>query len=219
MRRRIQQHRQAQVGQRAGGDDRTTDAGNTRGLAGALLNSSDAATGFPNTNNGRVVSGQQIQGPNTFSYEVWFRTNTTTGGKIVGFGNAASGNSNNYDRHLYMEGNGRVTFGVWTGQSVTVSSGTGLNDNQWHQAVATMGPGGLTLYIDGRRVGANTSTAAPSCQSPRVSGSTSTSARVRTCAAGASEKAVNHMAEPKAPRKPAASDPRHWPSVARMAPG
>ena len=37
------------------------------------------------------------------------------GGKIVGFGNAQTGTSSSYDRHLYMDNAGRVDFGVYNG--------------------------------------------------------------------------------------------------------
>jgi len=93
----------------------------------------------------------------------WFGTTTTSGGKLVGFGNANTGTSTNYDRHIYMEPDGRITFGVYRDGFFTASSSGALNDGQWHQAVGTMGPSGLTLYVDGRRVGTNggTSTAQP----------------------------------------------------------
>ena len=77
-----------------------------------------------------------------FSLETWFRTTTTSGGKIVGFGNANTGTSTNYDRHIYMEPNGRITFGVYNNGSYTATSPGALNDGQWHQAVGTMGPSG-----------------------------------------------------------------------------
>ncbi len=71
----------------------------------------------------------------------------------MGFGNAPSGNSSNYDRHIYMDGSGIVRFGVWNGQADTVASPTALNDGQWHQVVGTQGPDGMKLYVDGVLVG------------------------------------------------------------------
>ena len=44
--------------------------------------------------------------------EAWFKTTTTAGGKIIGFGNRSTGNSTSYDRHLYMSNTGRLYFGV-----------------------------------------------------------------------------------------------------------
>ena len=50
--------------------------------------------------------------PTSLSIEAWFKTTSTDGGKIVGFGNSSTGNSGSYDRHIYLDGSGRVTFGV-----------------------------------------------------------------------------------------------------------
>lgn len=102
-------------------------------------------------------SGSAISGPNTFTLEVWFRTTTTTGGKLVGFGSSTTGNSGNYDRHLYMGNNGLVYFGVYPGKVVTLVSTKALNDGAWHQAVATLSSAGMVLYIDGSQVATNTS--------------------------------------------------------------
>jgi hypothetical protein len=41
-----------------------------------------------------------------------------------------------------------------------VSSGTGLNNNQWHMAVATQSAAGMRLYIDGVQVASNANTVA-----------------------------------------------------------
>jgi PKD repeat protein len=137
-----------------GADDTTAGTGVTRGATGAVLNATDTASTFDGTAQGRVISTDAIQAPDTFSAEVWFNTSSTGGGKIAGFGSAASGNSGSYDRHIYMDGQGRVFFGTYTGTSNTLNSRTGYNDGQWHQAVATLSSTGMALYIDGKRVGA-----------------------------------------------------------------
>ena len=54
-------------------------------------------------------------GPNVFSQEVWFKTTSTAGGKIAGFGSSNTGDSSTYDRHIYMDTSGRVCFGVYPG--------------------------------------------------------------------------------------------------------
>ena len=82
---------------------------------------------------------------------MWFKTTTTDGGKLIGFGDARSGNSSNYDRHVYMENDGQLIFGVWTGQArhdhvvehaTTTGSGT-IVATQEHRD-------GMKLYVDGR---------------------------------------------------------------------
>ncbi|MEU9106839.1 LamG-like jellyroll fold domain-containing protein [Streptomyces xanthophaeus] len=85
----------------------------------------------------------------SYSVETWFKTNTTRGGKLIGFGNNQARGSSNYDKHVYMTNNGRLVFGVYTGATRTVTTAASYNDNQWHHVVATQGPGGMTLYVDG----------------------------------------------------------------------
>ncbi len=140
----------------AGGDNTTAGSGVTRGTPGALQNSSDTASTFDGTANDVVVSKQLVPGPTTFSEEAWFKTTSATGGKIAGFGSSASGDSGNYDRHLFMDGDGRVYFGVYPGSSQTVNSRAGLNDGAWHQVVASLSSSGMALYIDGKRVASRT---------------------------------------------------------------
>ncbi|HRW17511.1 MAG TPA: PKD domain-containing protein, partial [Dermatophilaceae bacterium] len=142
-------------------DDATLSGGYTRGASGATADG-DSSTTFDGIN-GLAVNSVRIEGPQTFTVEAWFRTTTSSGGKIVGFGDQPTGNSSNYDRHIYMEPDGRVTFGVWNNGGYTVSSPGALNDGQWHHAVGTMEPGtGVTLYVDGKRIGRNpTSQAQP----------------------------------------------------------
>ena len=136
----------------AGADDTTAGTGVTRGTAGALLNSDNAASTFDGTANGLVTSTNAIQAPDTFSTEAWFKTTSTAGGKIIGFGNRNSGNSSSYDRHTYMDASGRVWFGVWVGSAATVTSAKSYNDGKWHQVVSSLSSKGLSLSIDGKRV-------------------------------------------------------------------
>ena len=91
-----------------------------------------------------------------FSVETWLRTTSTSGGKIVGYGNQSTGNSSNYDRHLYMDESGRLRFGVWTGAMSTVESGDGLNDGRWHHVVGSLSSQGLALFVDGQLVDSRT---------------------------------------------------------------
>jgi large repetitive protein len=138
----------------AGFDDATLAGGYTRGQSGAVIGETDGSTTF-NGADGVAVNSAAVTGPNVFSVEAWFRTTTTSGGKIVGFGDQPTGNSNNYDRHIYMSPNGRVTFGVYNNGTYTVTTPGALNDGQWHHVVGTMGPTGLTFFADGRQVGTN----------------------------------------------------------------
>jgi uncharacterized repeat protein (TIGR01451 family) len=102
---------------------------------------------------GYVSNANVITSPATFSLEVWFRTTTGSGGMLAGFGSAVTGASGNYDRHIYMANSGQIYFGVSSNQ--TVHSAAAYNDGLWHQAVGTLGPAGLDLYIDGALVASN----------------------------------------------------------------
>lgn len=107
-----------------------------------------------------------ITPPQVFTVIAWFRAPSTytSGGKLVGFERPRTGVSaptaGSYDRHLYMDGQGRIWFGVYNWAHIPLNSGPGLNDNQWHMAVGTQSSAGMRLYIDGVQVGANSNTAA-----------------------------------------------------------
>ncbi|MCC3295303.1 DNRLRE domain-containing protein [Arthrobacter sp. zg-Y411] len=130
---------------------------------GALSGDTNRAATFDGTDD-VVYAQQRIAAPKTFSAEAWFRTDTTTGGKIFGFGNGQPRRNNNaglsssYDRHVYMTNGGNLVFGVWTGSAQTVVSPGTYNDNVWHHVVATQGADGMVLYVDGLPVGANSVT-------------------------------------------------------------
>ncbi len=108
-----------------------------------------------NGSNGNVAQSNGQGSPARYSHELWFRTTTTTGGKIVGFGNAQTGNSSNYDKHVYMTNSGQLIFGVWNNSPNTVTSPASYNDGQWHYLVTTQGADGMRMYVDGELVGSN----------------------------------------------------------------
>ena len=124
----------------------STTPGAVEGSTGA------SATAVNGGGDGRISSTSAVKGSNEFSVEVWFKTTTNQGGKIVGFGTAQTGSSGSYDRHVYMQNNGRLTFGVYPGTSKTVSSTDAYNDGQWHHVVATLSSAGMALYVDGQLV-------------------------------------------------------------------
>ena len=102
----------------------------------------------------RGVATRSEAAPNTFTAEAWFKTTTTRGGKILGFGNRTTGNSGSYDRHVYMANNGQLYFGVYPGGVRTLTTlDRGYNDGQWHHVVASLGANGMRLYVDGVQVG------------------------------------------------------------------
>ena len=130
----------------------------TRGADGAIVGDADKATTFAgNNNSSNVRTGTAVAGPTQFAAEAWIKTTTTKGGKIIGFGSSATGNSSSYDRHVYMQNNGKLTFGVYPGAVKTVTSSKSYNDGKYHHVVANLGSGGIQLYVDGELVGSDAS--------------------------------------------------------------
>ncbi len=116
------------------------------------VSGASTAIGFNGTDTQVYGDTRQTVG-STYTVETWFRTNTTRGGKLLGFGNNQARGSSQYDKHIYMTNDGRLVYGVYTGATRTVTTGAAYNDNQWHHVVASQGPGGMTLYVDGAQKG------------------------------------------------------------------
>jgi len=133
----------------------TEQSGVTNGAAGALLNDSDTAASFSGTSTGSAVSSTLETATNVFSAEAWFKTTSTTGGKLVGFGSSLTGSSSNYDRHIYLDNSGHLIFGVYNNTTYTITSSGKYNDGAWHQVVGTLSANGMALFVDGKKIGIN----------------------------------------------------------------
>jgi hypothetical protein len=122
----------------------------------------DPGTAYQLNGSTSYVTGLTTQAnPTTFSVEVWFKT-TVAGGKLIGFGNAATGASGNYDRHLYVNSAGRISFGSYNGAVQVVTSPAVYTDGLWHHAVGTMSAAtGMRLYLDGALVASNAAFTTP----------------------------------------------------------
>ena len=106
-----------------------------------------------------IFSEVRYAAPKSFTEETWFKTTTTAGGKIMGFGDRRTLNSSSNDKHVYMTNSGRLVFGVLAGGKVVTLSTTGsYNDGQWHHVAATQGSSGMVLYVDGAKVSSNSTT-------------------------------------------------------------
>jgi PKD repeat protein len=136
----------------------TSGAGVGHGAAGAIAGDANTADTFNGTANGTIASAAAQPGPGVFSVEAWIKTTTRTGGKIIGFGDAATGSSGNYDRHIYMDNAGHLFFGVYPGATRVVGNGTAYNDGRWHHVVGTLGRQGLRFYVDGASAGSDPTT-------------------------------------------------------------
>ncbi len=141
-------------------NDLVEQSGVGHGAAGAITGDPNTASTFDGTANGSAASTSAIPGPNTFTEEAWFKTTSTSGGKVIGFGDTATGTSSNYDRQVYLDNSGHVIFGVYTGATQTLATAGTYNDGNWHQVVASLSPAGTVLYVDGVKIGQNASVTA-----------------------------------------------------------
>lgn len=119
------------------------------------------------SNNPRLVANTAttITNPTTYTLELWFKSTTSSGGKLVGFENTKNANSGTADRYVFMRNDGRLVFGGWiNGGTKMITSPIAYNDGQWHMLVVTARPiSGSTqqsanMYVDGSRVATGNTT-------------------------------------------------------------
>ena len=108
----------------------------------------------------RVVASKRSSAPLVWSQETWFKTTTTTGGVILGFGSRQTMKNRHGDRQIFMSDNGTVSFGISVNDTTAavITSPKSYNDGAWHHVVATHDLTGMTLYLDGARVAHNIET-------------------------------------------------------------
>jgi signal peptidase I len=150
----------------ASGSDATDASGNTRTgtyasvatyqQAGALPTNPGYAIGLA-ANSGRMVGGGTgLTDPTTFSAELWFKTTTAAGGKLIGFENSRNATSTSFDREAFMRTDGKVVYMGATSTSKLLVSPTALNNGAWHHLVITAVPSGSNeisaMYVDGALV-------------------------------------------------------------------
>lgn len=60
----------------------------------------------------------------------------------------------NYDRHIYLDKDGRIVFGVYPGavKIVYTAAGRSYADSKWRNVIATLSSAGESLYVDGQWV-------------------------------------------------------------------
>ncbi len=133
----------------------TYQGGYTQGQTGAFDGATNKAVAF-NGSDGFVASNTQYSNPHNYTLEAWFKTTSDQGGKIIGFGCSQTGTSGCYDRHIYLNNDGTLVFGVWTGTTNTITTPGAVNDGQWHHVVGSQSnTDGMKLYLDGALVGTN----------------------------------------------------------------
>jgi PKD repeat protein len=132
----------------------TTAGPVVRGVTGAIpADAGNRGIRFPGASTARASTTTLEYPPDIFSLEAWFKTTSTAGGKIIGWGNRNDA-STKTDRQMYLDDAGRVVFGVKPNalRQVVASAGA-FNDGAWHHAVASLSAAGMRLYVDGTLAG------------------------------------------------------------------
>jgi signal peptidase I len=127
----------------------TREAGDCTGTDPSLALDGTVSSGI-------TVPGAAIAPPDTFSVEIWFRTTSSRGGQLIGFGESATGTSAVADRNIWMRSNGALRFSIREDNTVRTLNAPGTyRDGLWHHAVATLSSSGMRLYVDGALVASN----------------------------------------------------------------
>lgn len=141
------------------GNSRTGTATAVAGYrrAGALPNNPGYAVDL--SGGGRVVvGGGALSNPTTYTVEMWFRTSSSAGGRLIGFESGTGNGSLSYDRHITLRNDGRLVYGDWaTSPYRVITTPTAYNDGEWHHLVLTAVPRSgsqqdAVLYVDGDEV-------------------------------------------------------------------
>jgi PKD repeat protein len=135
----------------------TVGNGVARGTSGAVpSDATNRGATFTGTGAASIATSTvQDSPPDLMTLEAWFRTTSTSGGRIVGRDTAATRGAK-VDRLLYLDASGHVAFGVKPNATLaTVASPDTYNDGQWHHVAGVLSPDGMKLYVDGELSGAN----------------------------------------------------------------
>jgi hypothetical protein len=138
----------------------------------ASIGDTDAAMNMPAASSGPSATARWLysntsintaQTRSEFSWEFWFKTNSTTPklGGMVGASNSTTSTPNNCTTknnfNVLMDTAGKVRFRVYDGGADrTIISTNSYADTNWHHVVAAFNSStGTKLYIDGSLVGSN----------------------------------------------------------------
>jgi len=137
----------------------TIEGGVTLGAAGptslgANGISLDGSTGW-------VQTANSYSNPENFSVVAWFKSSSANN-TIISFTNSqGNGTPSNYDRLLWLDSNGKLVWGTYSGSATQeITSASAYDDGNWHMAVAEIassGTPGMYLYVDGSLVASKSS--------------------------------------------------------------
>lgn len=131
------------------GNNSGTFQGGTPTPSTDRFNIAGKAYTFNGTSN-YISTANSYVNPPSVSVSSWFKTTTTVGGVLMGFSSFQTGANGNRDRFIYMTSAGILYFGVAPGAvKKYINTTTAYNDGNWHLVTATLGSGGMKLYVDG----------------------------------------------------------------------
>jgi hypothetical protein len=136
-----------------------TSANQVTGLAGGSL-SFNGSTNYVSTTTSSTT-------PQVYTEEAWIKTSSVSGHKILGFEGAQTGTAAaNWNLNMYIGTDGQAYAGVFnTAFPASIATyTTPVNDNAWHDIVASYDSGTTTvsLYVDGTLRGTASAAAAQS---------------------------------------------------------
>jgi hypothetical protein len=135
-----------------------SNSGTLQGAPAAVadrFNNAGKALAFNGTSQ-YISTANQYVNPSPMSVSIWFKTTTTTGGTLIGFSSMQTGTGGSRDRFVYMTSTGTLYFGLAPGAvKKSLNTTVAYNDGNWHMATATVGAGGMKLYVDGQLAASN----------------------------------------------------------------
>ena len=103
-----------------------------------------------------LATSTRMLSPQAFSVSLWFKTAGISRAGIAGFASKPTGSDVVFDREIWIDERGRLSFGILHGGTLAaVTSVTGYSDGAWHLAVARFGGAGQYLFVDGESVADN----------------------------------------------------------------
>ncbi|MHB8324860.1 MAG: LamG domain-containing protein [Candidatus Dormibacteria bacterium] len=116
-------------------------AGAAGPFAGSRSLAFDGSTGW-------VQTASSHNGNSPITEMAWFKT--TGEGTILADTNSQSNTGQTgWDRQVWVDGAGNLVYGVYPGSIQEVVSLAAYNTGQWYFVVASVGPAGEQLYVDG----------------------------------------------------------------------
>ncbi|MEV0133053.1 LamG-like jellyroll fold domain-containing protein [Dactylosporangium sp. NPDC050688] len=122
----------------------------------ALPLSTSKSAGFNGTNASVKLPEKLATESSYQSISMWFKTTATTGvlfsyqKDLVTQGGTTPGY---YNPVLYVDQDGKLRGSLWNGTVGTITSGSTVNNGQWHHVVLAGNGGSQQMYLDGALVG------------------------------------------------------------------